>query len=116
MEPESAVAARLLGDNTWLLPLAGQALDPSAGAAAGSGVVRVEARLDRDKSWQAAEITGDDWRLDYQLPAFDSDFNLLAEPSGNYTFTLRAVDAVGNKRVLEDVPIQVDNRAPTDPP
>ena len=53
------------------------------------------------------------WRLDYWLPTFDNDGAVLPAPTGMYTVSLRARDAVGN--ATDEAPFGVrgvDNRPP----
>lgn len=110
--PGQAVAAQMAGEGIWLLPLSGEAQDPAAGPVPGSGLARVEARLAWDRVWQAAEIDDANWHLNYRLPLFDPAFELLTEPTGSYTFTLRAYDRAGNVSLLPQQVVHVDNRPP----
>ncbi|MCP4212940.1 MAG: hypothetical protein GY764_15890 [Halieaceae bacterium] len=81
----------------WQVSLSGAVVDPAAGAQPGSGVAGLEAVLLAEaplsgNGWQNATVANDNsWSLGYLLPPLG-----VANPSGLYTLTLRASDAVSN--------------------
>jgi hypothetical protein len=80
-------------DARWVVALSGSVRDT------GSGLSSVEVNLTPNSGgWQTAKVdmTAGTWAIDYSLAAFDSDGSALLDPSGEYTFTVRAADAVGN--------------------
>ncbi|MCB0086451.1 MAG: hypothetical protein KDE54_00930 [Caldilineaceae bacterium] len=85
----------------WQLSVSGTVSDPVAGTQPGSGVAAVEVLLHgadglEGLGWQAATLSGGAWSLDYVLPLFDGRGSSVADPSGVYTATVRATDAVDN--------------------
>ena len=85
----------------WRVSLAGNVTDPLAGSKAGSGVAQVDVLLDgagalAGQGWQPATIDGTGWTIDYVLPGFDATSNVQTDPTGSYTVTLRATDAISN--------------------
>ncbi|MCB0098385.1 MAG: hypothetical protein KDE46_21780, partial [Caldilineaceae bacterium] len=100
--PTGLVQPSLNAQGRWQVSVRGTASDPAAGNQPGSGVDAVEVLLHgadglEGLGWQRAEFSdGDAWRLDYVLPIFDDRGSFVADPSGVYTATVRAADAVGN--------------------
>ena len=48
----------------------------------------------------------------YVLPAFDANNNALTDPTGQYSFTMRAYDRAGNVFTSSPVQIRIDQSAP----
>ncbi|HNT77973.1 MAG TPA: hypothetical protein PKH77_23415, partial [Anaerolineae bacterium] len=108
----------------WSVALYGAAQDRlEAGGAPGSGVRAVQALLEgadqvAGQGWQTATLTvlggsAWDWRLDYLLPALNNDGEVLSDPSGVYTFVVRAVDHVGNQAdAALGIALHIDATAP----
>ncbi|MEZ4715102.1 MAG: LamG-like jellyroll fold domain-containing protein [Caldilineaceae bacterium] len=85
----------------WYVPLSGNVSDPNAGSEPGSGVAAVEVLLQGQQEtsgngWQAATFSGDTWTLDYILPRIGDNRQVIVDPSGVYTVTLRGTDNVDN--------------------
>lgn len=77
-------------NNLWVTTLAGTASDTE------SGVQTVQVLLQGQgaavgNGWQTATRNGNTWSLDYTFPS------ALVDPTGVYTVSARAVDAVGNQ-------------------
>ncbi|MFZ0546708.1 MAG: LamG-like jellyroll fold domain-containing protein [Candidatus Promineifilaceae bacterium] len=107
----------------WLVPLNGTASDPVAGSQPGSGVFSVEVLLDGGpdvvgNGWQTATISSGSWTLDYVLPLVGTENTDISDPSGVYTVTVRATDAVDNttldgEYITEQLTLDVDPPVPT---
>ncbi|MEZ4717634.1 MAG: LamG-like jellyroll fold domain-containing protein [Caldilineaceae bacterium] len=105
----------------WLVSLTGSVTDPVAGSKPGSGVAQVDVLLDgadmlAGQGWQPATIDGTSWTIDYVLPGFDAASNAQTDPTGTYTVTLRATDAVSNTTPAGAYPstqIRLDASGPT---
>ncbi|MCB0156586.1 MAG: hypothetical protein KDD83_00520, partial [Caldilineaceae bacterium] len=89
-------------DGQWRVPVTGTAVDPAAGSQAGSGVATVQVLFQgqngrQGQGWQTATLSGDGtWQVDYLVPKFGNGGQPFAGPTGLYTITVRAFDAVGN--------------------
>ncbi|NNJ12811.1 DUF11 domain-containing protein [Chloroflexales bacterium ZM16-3] len=113
------VAAGKNADDQWTLPLSGSASDPGSGSTS-SGLDRVEVMVEPNGSgWQPAQLiasTGaSTWQIDYPLSAFDSTNDPLLDPTGSYTFTVRAVDKASNVTAATNYAIgtvRIDTSAP----
>ena len=81
-------------DFRFTLPLRGGATD------LGAGVTLVEVLVaPNGAGWQEAQITpgnATSWSIDYLLATMDSENDLLVNPTGQYTVSVRATDGVGN--------------------
>ncbi|MCB0039004.1 MAG: hypothetical protein H6643_06920 [Caldilineaceae bacterium] len=96
----------------WYVPLIGNVSDPNAGSEAGSGVATVEVLLQgrqetTGNGWQTVTLAGDTWTLDYILPRIGDNRQVIVDPSGVYTVTLRATDAVSNTTPADAYPTNV---------
>lgn len=104
-------------DGRWVLNLNGTASDPAVGGHPGSGVQSVEVLVSPGgDGWQAAALNGNNWELDYRFAAQNPDGTLLQNPTGAYTITLRASDAVGNQTAFQDMVVNsvtLDSTAPS---
>ncbi|HNT76588.1 MAG TPA: hypothetical protein PKH77_16370, partial [Anaerolineae bacterium] len=108
--PTGAIAPQR-ADALWTVALAGTVNDPALpGGAAGSGVVSVHVAL-YDASGvtagageQVATVTGAAWAATYAFPA---------APTGAYTVSVTASDAVGNARTTAVGVLHLDGAAPT---
>ncbi|MFN8440673.1 MAG: LamG-like jellyroll fold domain-containing protein [Caldilineaceae bacterium] len=78
--------------NQWVTPLSGTASDSGSGLAPNGVEVRLQGQGDAvGNNWQPATLNGNNWTLNYAFaPA-------LLDPTGIYTVSVRAVDAVGNQ-------------------
>lgn len=82
--------------NDWSIALTGTAIDPiQAGVASNLPANAVEVMLQgqgaaKGNGWQAATRNGDNWSINYRFAVG------LADPTGSYTVSVRAVDNVGN--------------------
>ncbi len=90
-------------NNRWLVPLSGTVSDDRA------GVDYVDVKLGNyGEFWQRAQldtsVTPHRWSMLYTLPLFDADNNMIADPTGLYSFVQRAFDRSGN---------QITNSAPS---
>ncbi|MCB0070258.1 MAG: hypothetical protein KDE20_02320, partial [Caldilineaceae bacterium] len=95
----------------WYVPLSGNVSDPNAGSEPGSGVAAVEVLLQGQQEasgngWQAATFSGDTWTLDYVLPRIGDNRQVIVDPSGVYTVTLRGTDNVDNITPAASYPAQ----------
>ncbi len=102
----------------YSVSLNGVATDADAGPAT-SGVAGVEVKIDPyGAGWQAATITpgiSTPWTIDYAMATMDSQNALLTNPTGQFTVTVRAVDAVGNQTRPSDYGqgfVRVDDTPP----
>ena len=104
-------------DQRWTIPIDGTAFEPGL---ATSGAVAVEVSLEpHGTGWQPAQLVTttvpNTWVLDYPLYTFDTNNAVIADPSGQYTFTVRARDAIGNitsDANMLSARIRVDNTPP----
>ena len=97
--------------NRWHVVLSGTASDNLAGVASVEGLI-----TPNGDGWQAATRNGNNWTLDYLLPATDADGNALTDATGQYTLSLRATDSLGNQTPAAStlqVPFRVDTQPPT---
>ncbi|MCP4210113.1 MAG: hypothetical protein GY764_01420, partial [Halieaceae bacterium] len=107
-------------DGHWMVSLSGKVNEPNAGGKAGSGLVSVELLFTGDgdlagQQWQEATLSGSNWSIDYILPAFGESGQSMADPSGDYTVSLRATDQVGNTTTPANYiteTLSVDSTAP----
>ena len=101
-EPSGLVRPTRNENGRWQLAMSGTVSDPAAGAQPGSGVRAVDVLVQGQDAlqglgWQSATLNANGaWNLDYVLPAFDSNGNTVADPSGVYSVTVRATDVVSN--------------------
>jgi len=93
----------------WLVSMSGDVAEPGAGNQFGRGVASVEVLLQGSQElagngWQKASVHSDRtaWSLDYLLPAYGDAGQSMVDPSGAYTATLRATDAVNNTTAAAD--------------
>ncbi len=93
----------LPGTVRFAIPLTGSVADPDSGANPGSGIASVEIMVEPlNYNWQPANLTlGPDgrsgtWYIQYNLAGLNSLGNMVADPSGQYTVTVRATDNVNN--------------------
>jgi hypothetical protein len=116
------VTATVGAEGHWTVPLDGSVQDRlDAGSPAGSGVgsvaVLLEGRGDvAGQGWQTATLSAPvgnewDWSLDYVLPTFSNSGQTPTDPTGEYTFTVRATDNAG---LVTPAPylLRIDNAAP----
>ncbi len=96
-------------DQQWLIALSGTATDNSA------GVDHVEAMINGfGERWQIPEYDPATrrWQMYYTLPGFDATNNAVVDPTGQYTFVMRAYDKSGNVRISAPVQLRIDQQAP----
>lgn len=75
----------------WAIPLNGSVTD------SGSGIASVEVQVTPNGSgWLPAAINGTTWSLNVPLALTNANGDFLRDPSGAYTFRVRATDRVGN--------------------
>jgi len=107
-------------DADWEVELTGTVADPDAGSLPGSGVHSLEVLLQgatgvAGAGWQTATVQTDGtWSIRYGLPEFDNDDQVIPQPTGVYTVSLRPVDAVRNWSI-DLVPwplVELDNTPP----
>ncbi len=101
----------------FTIPLSGTVSDPTiAGPFNGSGVRSVEVFVTPNQSgWQKATLSGGNWTINYALPLIGSNGAALTNPTGQYTFTVRATDNVNNTTAAANYlsgRIRLDNTAP----
>ncbi|MEZ4612033.1 MAG: LamG-like jellyroll fold domain-containing protein, partial [Caldilineaceae bacterium] len=85
----------------WSVTLAGTVSDPNAGSQPRQRCHRRPVLLDGSgavagQGWQPAALSGGNWTIDYVLPSLDDSGSSQIDPSGVYTVSVRAADAVGN--------------------
>ncbi|MEZ4664132.1 MAG: LamG-like jellyroll fold domain-containing protein, partial [Caldilineaceae bacterium] len=111
-DPTGLVQPGRSAEGRWQVSVRGTASDPVAGNQPGSGVATVEVLLQganelQGLGWQSATLNGNgNWSLDYVLPVFDDRGNAVADPSGVYTVTVRAADAVNNVTPVATYPVR----------
>ena len=89
-----------------------------------SGVERVEVLMaPHGSDWQPRTVVTstnpNTWSIEYPLSAFDDDRSPLTSPTGQYTFTVRAIDRAGNVTMPANYAngsIRLDNTTPTAEP
>ncbi|MDY7076379.1 MAG: LamG-like jellyroll fold domain-containing protein [Chloroflexota bacterium] len=108
----------------WTVPLTGAAQDLlEPGGDPGSGVRSVQALLEgtddtAGRDWQTATLTFQggnswDWNLDYLLSSLNNDDEVIGDPNGVYTLSVRASDNVGNQTSSPlSLLLRVDSDAP----
>ncbi len=116
---------RSIRDNQgrWFVPIHGTASEPAAGSQPGSGLVSVDVLLQGGPNvvgngWQTTTLSAGDWALDYILPQVGTGDKAVGSPSGVYTVTVRATDAVGNttpaaEYTTEQLILDIDAPIPT---
>lgn len=108
--PASPAPAAHNADGQFTVRLSGTASDPGAGA---SGVAVVEVQVEPNgPGFLPADLNDGRWQIDYPL---SGDGAALADPSGAYSFTVRAVDVAGNRTPDAQQArgnFVIDNRAP----
>ncbi len=65
-------------------------------------------------SWQDAELdaAGTSWKMYYGLPTFGAGNEASVNPTGQYSFSIRAYDRAGNVFTSAPVQIKIDQTAP----
>ena len=116
--------SRQNNDLHWTVELYGTVADPPVGADPGSGVQQVEVNVEPlSTGWQTATLTlapdgrSGDWHIYYPLAKLDAGNgnDAVADPTGQYTVTVRATDSTGNVtqpanyRLFQ---VRLDNLAP----
>lgn len=83
----------------WTVALDGSVSDPASGGAPGSGVAKVEVRLEPQSSgWVEATLDGaGNWTVNYPLSGYDANNGRLPDATGQYTVQVRATDRVQNQ-------------------
>lgn len=112
--PASPAFAVRSADGPFSVRLSGAASDPGAGA---SGVALVEVQVTPNGAgFLPAELSGGRWQIDYPIDGVDAGGAALIDPSGDYTFTVRAVDVAGNRTPAAQQAVgsfTLDNRPPS---
>lgn len=90
--PDTPIVPTRGAESQWTITLGGTASDTS-GVPPGAVEVLLQAHagLGPLNTWQPATLNGSNWTVDYLFPPD------LADPTGTYTVTVRAVDNVGNR-------------------
>jgi len=110
-------------EGRWIVPLDGAVEDRLDFGALGSGVAAVEIMLEgtgavAGQGWQTATLSSpgaqaSNWSLDYVLPLHNNDKDSMPNPTGEYTFLVRATDNVGNRTAsFTGIPLRIDNTPP----
>jgi len=87
--------------NTWNVHLYGTVTDPDLTSGdPGSGVAGLQVKITgrdilTDTLFRTAEVSGTNWQADYTIS--------IADPTGWYTLSAQAVDAVGNQSPVYDL-------------
>jgi hypothetical protein len=91
------LGAGKVADGRFAVSLSGGASDPRSGGNS-SGVGAVEVLVTPNSSgWQRAAVGPDGaWSIVYPLSLVDADNRVIADPSGSYSYQVRATDKVGN--------------------
>ena len=95
----------------WTVSLSGPTSDPAIGSNPGSGVASVEVTLQSQETGQEYEVQlatvqAGGWNISYPLPTY------LTDPSGSYTVTVTAEDAVGNRSASVVTTLSLDINGP----
>jgi uncharacterized repeat protein (TIGR01451 family) len=101
----------------WTIALDGSVSDPASGGAPGSGVAKVEVRLEPQSSgWVEATLDGaGNWTVNYPLSGYDANNGRLPDATGQYTVQVRATDRVQNQTAAANY-LTYQVRVDTTPP